>query len=88
MTLLQTNNAEHEQAKDDKARYAGEWTREFVGDAQCKADMVKLGGAVLLHKHQTMLRPAHRADLWRYVRLFETGGYYMDIKMATGNIDH
>eukprot|EP00438_Fugacium_kawagutii_P029105 Skav231974 [mRNA] locus=scaffold1566:9251:10885:+ [translate_table: standard] len=81
-TLLQTHFSDHDGAKRNKEIYANGLSRIFVDDEACVRDLRELGGSVLLAKHHSFQRGAHRADLWRYVRLFRDGGNYLDIKMC------
>eukprot|EP00438_Fugacium_kawagutii_P019890 Skav216930 [mRNA] locus=scaffold4872:6394:9770:- [translate_table: standard] len=81
-TLIQTHFEDHELAKQNKEMYADGLTRVFVNDAGCIEDLQALGGSALLEKYRSFPRGAHRADLWRYVRLFRDGGNYFDIKMC------
>ena len=46
------------------------------------ADVVALGGAWLKEKYESYQRGSHRCDMWRYIRLRQNGGNYLDIKMA------
>eukprot|EP00435_Cladocopium_sp_Y103_P074850 s63_g51.t1 len=81
-TLWQTCNQDHAESKRTMGEFAAGLRREFVDDGACEADVVGLGGQVLLAKYLSWTKPAHRADLWRYIRLCQQGGYYMDIKMC------
>ena len=56
--------------------------RTFVSDAVCRDDVLRLGGQPLLGRYESWQRFSHRADLWRYIRMHEAGGSYIDIKMA------
>ena len=80
--LFQTNTEDHDQAAENKSRFAPHLTREFVQDNGCATDILSLGGQDLLDKYNTFQRGAHKADFWRYVRLGLRGGNYLDIKMA------
>ncbi|CAK9103484.1 unnamed protein product [Durusdinium trenchii] len=79
--LFQTNREDHPQAAANKA-HTPELERHFVGDAECVADIQSLGGSALLARYESFQQPAHRADMWRYIRLWKEGGSYLDIKMA------
>eukprot|EP00438_Fugacium_kawagutii_P036833 Skav223146 [mRNA] locus=scaffold6891:1309:2787:- [translate_table: standard] len=81
-TLIQTHFEDHKLAKHNKEMYADGLTRVFVNDEGCIEDLQALGGSALLAKYRSFPRGAHRADLWRYVRLFRDGGNYLDIKMC------
>ena len=80
--LFQANREDHPQAAANKAQFTQGLERHFVGDAECVADIQSLGGSALLARYESFQRPAHRADLWRYIRLWKEGGSYLDIKMA------
>ena len=80
--LFQTNTEDHDQAAENKSRFAPHLTREFVPDNGCATDIFSLGGQDLLDRYNTFQRGAHKADFWRYVRLGRRGGNYLDIKMA------
>ena len=80
--LVQTNNEDHTSAKENMDEFAAFLARGFVDDAVCRNDIRQLGGAVLLQKYLGIVRPSHRADMWRYIHLFQHGGYYLDIKMC------
>ncbi|CAK9025441.1 unnamed protein product [Durusdinium trenchii] len=80
--LFQTNREDHPQAAANKAQFAQGLERHFVGDAECVKDIKSLGGSALLARYESFQQPAHRADLWRYIRLWKEGGSYLDIKMA------
>ena len=80
--LFQTNREDHPQAAANKAQFAQGLERHFVGDAECVEDVKSLGGSALLARYESFQQPAHRADLWRYIRLWKEGGSYLDIKMA------
>ena len=80
--LFQTNREDHPQAAANKAQFAQGLERHFVGDAECVEDIKSLGGSALLARYESFQQPAHRADLWRYIRLWKEGGSYLDIKMA------
>ena len=80
--LVQTNSQDHTSARENMHEFASFLARGFVDDAVCQSDIRSLGGEVLWHKYLSFVRPSHRADLWRYIHLFQHGGYYMDIKMC------
>ena len=40
------------------------------------------GGQRLLQLYRSYDKGAHRADMWRYIKLFLEGGHYLDIKCA------
>ena len=39
-------------------------------------------GRKALHRYLALVCPQHRADFWRYVKLFFSGGVYLDMKSA------
>eukprot|EP00438_Fugacium_kawagutii_P036834 Skav223147 [mRNA] locus=scaffold6891:10010:12865:- [translate_table: standard] len=82
MKLVQTHVEDHKQARENKDLFAAQWTREFVNDIAAEVDIRSLGGEALQERHRTFQRGSHRADLWRYIRLCQEGGYYLDIKMC------
>eukprot|EP00438_Fugacium_kawagutii_P005871 Skav219461 [mRNA] locus=scaffold1005:42708:44843:+ [translate_table: standard] len=82
MKLLQTHVEDHEKARENKDIFAAQWAREFVNDSTAEEDIRSLGGEALQEHHRKFQRGSHRADLWRYVRLCQEGGYYLDIKMC------
>lgn len=75
--LVQTNSQDHTSARENMQEFASFLARGFADDAVCQSDIRSLGGEVLWHKYLSFVRPSHRADLWRYIHLFQHGGYYM-----------
>ena len=80
--LLQTYQADHEPAANNKARFAPHLRRVLVNDDQCEEDIQAFGGQRLLQLYRSYDKGAHRADMWRYIKLFLEGGHYLDIKCA------
>ena len=80
--MLQTYQADHEPAANNKARFAPHLRRVFVNDDQCEEDIQAFGGQRLLQLYRSYDKGAHRADMWRYIKLFLEGGHYLDIKCA------
>ena len=80
--VLQTNKADHEASRANMEQLPSGLERIFVDDAGCREDLQKFGGLVVVDVAMSWSRFSHRADLWRYVRLWQEGGSYVDIKMA------
>ena len=80
--LYQTYKQDHAPAREMCERHIGRLRRIYVDDEQCVADVVALGGAWLKEKYESYQRGSHRCDMWRYIRLRQNGGNYLDIKMA------
>eukprot|EP00435_Cladocopium_sp_Y103_P032074 s2683_g8.t1 len=47
-------------------------------------DIYAWGGQKLLTLYRSYDKGAHKADMWRYIKLFVQGGHYMDIKEDLG----
>ena len=44
--------------------------------------ILKMMGQKALHRYLALVCPQHRADFWRYAKLFFDGGVYLDMKSA------
>ena len=55
--------------------------RRFCGDQDCLDEVRSFGGQGLVDRYLSFVSPAHRADLWRYIMLYNHGGSYLDIKI-------
>ena len=86
--LFQTNREDRPQAAANKAQFTQGLERHFVGDAECVADIQSLGGSALLARYESFQQPAHRADLWRYIRLWKEGGSYLDQDGVAAAVEH
>lgn len=81
-SFLQTNKEDHPQARANQNEVAADYNRVFVPDATCEDEVRAVGGSLSLKHYMSFSKMSHRADLWRYIKLYRQGGNYMDIKMA------
>ena len=82
MQLWQTNKEDHPQARANQNEFAADYNRVFVPDATCEDEVRAVGGSLSLKHYMSFSKMSHRADLWRYIKLYRQRGNYMDIKMA------
>ena len=80
--LLQTYQIDYMPAAANKHLFAGHLDRQFINDAECEQDIHAFGGDRLLGLYRSFDKGAHKADMWRYIKLFVEGGHSMDIKCA------
>ena len=63
-------------------RYMPEMTRTFCDDEDIRQTLLDHAGKYSKDLSNVLQSPAHRADLFRYVYLYEHGGLYLDIKCS------
>ena len=63
-------------------RYMPEMTRTFCDDEDVRQTLPDHAGKYSRDLYNVLQSPAHRADLFRYVYLYEHGGLYLDIKCS------
>ena len=80
--LYQTFRHDYDLAAQMCERHIPELERIYVDDEECLSDVVALGGEWLKDKYESYVQGSHRCDMWRYIRLRQRGGNYLDIKMA------
>ena len=61
-------------------RYMPDMTRTFCDDEDIRRTLLDHAGKYSKDLYNVLQSPAHRADLFRYVYLYEHGGLYLDIK--------
>ena len=61
-------------------KYMPEMTRTFCDDEDIRQTLLDHAGKYSKDLYNVLQSPAHRADLFRYVYLYEHGGLYLDIK--------
>ena len=60
-------------------KYAPDFQVSFADDAECEMAVARFSDAAL-SRYKSLKNSAHRADLYRYCVLYESGGLYFDIK--------
>ena len=63
-------------------RYMPEMARTFCDDEDVRQTLLDHAGKYSIDLYNVLQSPAHRADLFRYVYLYEHGGLYLDIKCS------
>ncbi|CAE7306235.1 unnamed protein product [Symbiodinium pilosum] len=63
-------------------RYMPDMTRTFCDDEDVRQTLLDHAGKYSRDLYNVLQSPAHRADLFRYVYLYEHGGLYLDIKCS------
>ena len=63
-------------------RHMPEMTRTFCDDEDIRQTLLDHAGKYSKDLSNVLQSPAHRADLFRYVYLYEHGGLYLDIKCS------
>ena len=64
------------------SRYMPELTRTFCDDEAVRQTLLDHAGQYSRDLWNVLQSPAHRADLFRYIYLYEHGGLYLDIKCS------
>ena len=63
-------------------KYMPDMTRTFCDDEDIRQTLLDHAGTYSKDLYNVLQSPAHRADLFRYVYLYEHGGLYLDIKCS------
>ena len=64
------------------ANYLPELTRTFCDDEAVRQTLLDHAADYSRDLYNALQSPAHRADLFRYIYLYEHGGLYLDIKCS------
>ena len=85
MSVMQTYMHDTEQEPSMMcSRYMPELIRAFCDDEAVRQSLLDHGGQYSKDLWNVLQSPAHRADLFRYIYLYERGGLYLDIKCSLG----
>ena len=68
--------------RENAERHLQGYRREFFGDEDLRKVMQEYLGDTALSLLNRLRCPAHRADVFRYVQHYQSGGLYLDIKCA------